>query len=125
MTIATGLAIATVTIAAAIFGFVYRMAIDVRTVQDVLMDIRLVLMSGNREEPEGQPWPIGYGHPHSASLSVGFFTIWQWETSADEKKGWVLKSTLLPPGVDPGLKPDKDGEYEGQCEKKWVPASRL
>src|SRR5688572_29771886 len=98
MTIATGLAIATVAIAAAILGFVYRMAIDVRTVQDVLMDIRLVLMSGNREEPEGQPWPIGYGHPHSASLSVGFFTIWQWETSADGTKSWVLKSTLVPPG---------------------------
>jgi hypothetical protein len=125
MTIATGLAIATVAIAAAILGFVYRMAIDVRTVQDVLMDIRLVLMSGNREEPEGQPWPIGYGHPHSASLSVGFFTIWQWETAADGTKSWVLKSTLVPPGVDAGLPPEQVGRYEGQCEKKWVPASRL
>jgi hypothetical protein len=125
MTIMMGLAVAITAIAATILGLVYRVALDIRTVQDVLMDIRLVLMAGNREEPEGQPWPIGYGHPHSASLSVGFFTIWQWETSADGKKRWVLKSTLVPPGVDPGLPPDQEGRYEGQCEKKWVPASRL
>jgi hypothetical protein len=125
MTITTGLALATLAVAAAILGFVYRMATDVRTAQDVLMDIRMVLMAGNREEPEGQPWPIGYGHPHSASLSVGFYAIWQWEASADGKKGWVLKSTLVPPGVDAGMQPDHDGTYDGQCEKKWVPASRL
>ncbi len=122
MTIMMGLTIAITVIAAAILGFVYRVATDVRNVQDVLTDIRLVLMAGNREELKGQPWPLGYGHPHSASLSVGFFTIWQWEMA---KGRWTLKTTLVPPGVDPGLPPDRNGEYDGQCQKKWVPASRL
>jgi len=125
MTIMTGLAIAAVAIAAAILGLVYRVATDVRSAENVLTDIRLVLMSGNREEPECQPWPIGRGHPHSISLSVGFFTIWQWEMPAGANGHWVLKSTLVPPGVDPGMKPNHDGTYDGQCEKKWVPASRL
>jgi hypothetical protein len=124
MTIMTGLAITAVAIAAAILGLVYRVATDIRSAENVLADIRLVLMAGNREEPDCRPWPLGYGHSHNASLSVGFFTVWQW-SSAEGRGGWELKSTLMPPGVDPGLKPDKDGEYEGQCVKKWVPASRL
>jgi hypothetical protein len=112
-------------IAVAILVLVFRIATDLRSVHDILGDLRHLLMAGGRDEVDKRTWKIGSRHSHSATLSVGFFTIWQWETATDGKSSWALKSTLVPPGVDPGLPPERIGRYDGECEKKWVPASRI
>jgi hypothetical protein len=122
MSITAILAIVIAVIALAILALVYRAAVDIRSVQEILSDLRLLLMSSGRGDAEIHTWKISSKHSHSATLSVGFFTIWQWEM---EKSQWLLKSTLVPPGVDPGLPPERIGRYHGECEKKWVPASRI
>jgi hypothetical protein len=125
MPITAIVAVVIAVIALANLALVYRVAIDIRSVNDVLIDLRLLLMSSGRGDAEIHAWKISSKHSHSATLSVGFFTIWQWETATDGKGQWLLKSTLVPPGVDPGLPPERIGRYEGECEKKWVPASRI
>jgi hypothetical protein len=122
MPITAIVAIVIAVIALANLALVYRAAVDIRSVQEILSDLRLLLMSSGRGDAEIHAWKISSKHSHSATLSVGFFTIWQWEM---EKSQWLLKSTLVPPGVDPGLPPERIGRYQGECEKKWVPASRI
>jgi hypothetical protein len=104
----------------AILGFLVRTSADVRGMQELLKDIRTLLLSG-RGDLRGADWLIQASvHQHMGELASGFFTIWEWH-----EQQWKLKTTLLPHGVDPGLPPDYQGSFEGECVKKWVPGWRV
>jgi hypothetical protein len=117
MTIMMGLVVLGVYL---ILGFLVRTAADVRAVQEILKDVRTLLLSG-RGGSLDSGWLLRSDiHMHQGEAASGFFTIWEWRGNK-----WNLKTTLLPHGVDPGLPPDHRGSFEGECVKKWVPGWRV
>jgi hypothetical protein len=106
----------------AIGALLFQLTTRLAAILDTLSDIRAILLARPRL-PVDHHVPIAHwGHQqHSWSFSMGYFTLWEWQIDARGVGEWQLKSTLIPPAIEPGTKPTMPGTHPGQVVKKWVP----
>jgi hypothetical protein len=55
--------------------------------------------------------PYPQQHTHTRSVHRGGYALWRW--SAEELR-WSLIKDASEPGFEPGLAPDRAGQFEGQ-----------
>jgi len=56
-----------------------------------------------------EPYPLQHTHTHNTL--IGGYALWRW--SAEDSR-WSLIKDASEPGFEPGLAPDRAGQFEGQ-----------